>query len=174
MCKFLINFSSLSLSLKLSGTLIIHKTPSKLAPYEFKLRSKLSSVLENLLFKIILVVKILADPKLAMHVSSLIFTRFVGTVQGFLYPLHVLYQAHLRDRSERTPRGTFTVCRKENYMASHEDKLIHSFIHYHGNMSSSLIFTISVNTRDAKTLPVGQKILETLRCRTATRRRRPE
>ena len=105
MCKFLINFSSSSL--KLSGTLIIHKTLSKLAPYEFKLRSKLSSVLENLLFKIVFVVKILADPKLAVHVST-VFTRFVGTVQGFsLYPLPI---GHTSATEAKGPREVHSLC----------------------------------------------------------------
>ena len=58
-----------SMYIKLSGTLIIHKTLSKFAPYEFKLRFKPSifvrkpsifnpPALENLFFKIILMVKI--------------------------------------------------------------------------------------------------------------------
>jgi hypothetical protein len=99
---------SLSLSLKLSGTLIIHKTPSKLAPYEFKLRSKPSSVLENLLFKIIFVVKILADPKLAMHVSS--FHKVCWNCAGFQFIPPVLYQAHLDRRQKRKDPERYIHC----------------------------------------------------------------
>ena len=109
-CDFYWNFSSLSLSLslKLSGTLIIHKTPSKLAPYEFKLRSKPSSVLENLLFKIIFVVKILADPKLAMHVSS--FHKVCWNCAGFQFIPPVLYQAHLDRRQKRKDPERYIHC----------------------------------------------------------------